>query len=177
MGGILHSDCTCIEKYLCFLYFLLIFPKSSNYFWSTVFVLSSILSDEFLYGKIVIHLAGNCLRKCSWTDLKSKYLSLKISKPSHLELSLYNRFKTPLLCLLLSETVYCIWFCQKRSCLQIGISLLWLPVLNFLDIHKLMFEYVHICMHAKGSMWPFWHNLENYPLLWMYSPYTTCKST
>ena len=44
------------------------------------------------------------------------------------------------------------------------------PVLHILDINQLIFEYVHICMHVKVTMWPFYQNMENLPLLCMDSP-------
>ena len=44
--------------------------------------------------------------------------------------------------------------------------LIWL-VLHLLDINRLIFDYVNLCMYAKGSVWTFYHNLVNLPLLWM----------
>ena len=77
---------------------------------------------------------------------------------------------TPLLCVLLSETVYYIYLCKQRSCFNIGITILIWPVLYLLDIHLLILGYVHLCMHLKGSMWLFMNNLATIPLLFMDIP-------
>ena len=62
---------------------------------------------------------------------------------------------TLLLCAPLSETVYYISFGNKMSCLHIGIAILRYLLLHILDIHQLIFDFVHLCMHAKGPMWTF----------------------
>ena len=80
---------------------------------------------------------------------------------------LFNLFLTPLLCVLLSETVYYIFFCNQRSCFKIDIAILRWPVLHILDIHLLIFDYMHLCMNVKGSMCNFKHNIETIPLLYM----------
>ena len=77
---------------------------------------------------------------------------------------------TPLLCVLPGKTVYYIFFGHQRSCLHIEITLLRWLIIHLLDIHELFFYCMHLCMHEKGSMWPFYNNLVNITLLWMDSP-------
>ena len=77
---------------------------------------------------------------------------------------------TPLICVLLAETVYYTCFGQKRLCLQIGIAVLRWLVIHLLYIHRLVFDYVNICMHAKCSMWNFYHNWVKLSLLCMDIP-------
>ena len=134
------------------------------------FLLSSILLGGLLSEKSIFHIYGSFCRKCASTDLQSNNLPLKFPKTYHYEIFCYNLLMTPLLCVLLSEIVYYTCFGRKMSCLQINIAVLWWLVLRLLDIHQLIFYYVNLCMHAKVSMWTFYHDLVNLPLLWMDIP-------
>ena len=80
---------------------------------------------------------------------------LKLPKPYHYEIFFYNLLLTPLLGVLLSEPVYYNLYVNQRSCAHVGIVVLIWLVLHILDIHQFIFDYVHLRMHAKGSMWPF----------------------
>ena len=117
------------------------------------FLLSSIMFDGLPSEQSIFHLDGNLLIKCALTDPCSNYLPLKLTKPYHFEISWYNWFISPLLSVLLSDTVYYIWFCQQRLYFHIGITILRWPVLHLLIIHQLSSSYVHIWMHVKGFMW------------------------
>ena len=61
---------------------------------------------------------------------------------------------------LLAETVYYILFGQKSACLHIGTSIFIWPALYIIFIHILLLDYVYLCIHVKGSMWPFYHNMQ-----------------
>ena len=82
---------------------------------------------------------------------------------------------TPLICVLISETVYYILFGQQRSFLNIGVAVFRCHVLHLLHIHTLIFDYMHIFMHAKGSMWVFsiiWKIFPSYG--WIFHRQNVC---
>ena len=160
----LHSDCTLIEQNIIYHYFLLNRPNSNNQFAGQteiisfspqMFLLSSIMLGGLLYEHSNFHLSVNCLIRRASNDLQSNDYPLKLPNTYHYEIFWYDLFLTALLCATLAETVYYSWFGQKSSYLHIGVLVLRSLVLHLLDIHKLIFGYVHRCMYAKFSMWTF----------------------
>ena len=111
-------------------------------FISTVFLLSSIMLDVYLFEVNISPLAGNCLRRCELSDPQSNYSPLIFTKPYNPLINRCNWFLMPLFCEPLSETVYYIFSFQNNSCLHIVIGIWWWPVIHPLYTHLLTFVYL-----------------------------------
>ena len=113
-----------------------------------IFLLFSILIGGFLSEHGNFYLYVNCLRNFGSADLQYKYFPLNISNPYLFLIFLYNGLLTPFICVLLSKILYYICFGQQRSCLYIGIAVLRYLVPHLLYIHKLIFDYINLYIHA-----------------------------
>ena len=129
---------------------------------------------DLIYEKSTLHLDGNCLRKCAYNDIQCIYFPLKLPNLYHSEIFWCSWFMTPILSAPLAETLYYICFYWQMSCFIIGIEILRLLLIYPLSINQLIFDYVNLCIHVKGTMWSFLQNLAILPILWMDSPLATC---